>query len=67
MIDRGMTSLVSNVVQMQSAAVTQQIGVAVARQQIDAQRAVANLVAGTVATASPPAPPGQGQILDIKA
>ena len=59
-----MTSLVSNVVQMQSAAVTQQIGVAVARQQIDAQRAVADLVAGTAATASPPAPPGQGQVID---
>jgi hypothetical protein len=59
-----MTSLVSNVVQMQSAAVTQQIGVAVARQQIDAQRAVADLVADTAATASPPAPPGQGQVID---
>ena len=59
-----MTSLVSNVVQMQSAAVTQQIGVAVARQQIDAQRAVADLVAGTAATASPTAPSGQGQVVD---
>ena len=59
-----MTSLVSNVVQMQSAAVTQQIGVAVARQQINAQRAVADLVAGTAATASPLAPPGQGQVVD---
>jgi hypothetical protein len=62
-----MTSLVSNVVQMQSAAVTQQIGVAVARQQISAQRAVADLVAGTAAAASPPAPSGQGQVVDRKA
>lgn len=62
-----MTSLVSNIVQMQSAAVTQQVGVAVARQQIDAQRAVADLVAGAAATASPPAPPGQGQVVDLRA
>ena len=62
-----MTSIVSNIAQMQSAAVTQQIGVAVARQQIDAQRAVADLVAGTAATASPPAPPGQGQAVDLRA
>jgi len=58
-----MNSLLSNVVQMQSAAVTQQIGVAVARQQIDAQRAVANLVAGSAAAPSP-APAGQGLIVD---
>lgn len=61
-----MTSLISNVVQMQSAAVSQQIGVSVARQQIDAQRAIADLVAGTAAAASSSAPPGQGQIVDLK-
>jgi hypothetical protein len=59
-----MNSLVSTVVQMQSASVTQQIGVAVTRQQIKAQRAMADLVAGTAAAASPPAPPGQGQLVD---
>jgi hypothetical protein len=59
-----MTSFVSNVVQIQSAAVTQQIGVGVARQQINAQRAVADLVAGTAVAASPPAPPGQGHMVD---
>lgn len=59
-----MNSLLSNVVQTQSAAVTQQIGVAVARQQIDAQRAVANLVAGSATATPPPAPAGQGLLVD---
>jgi hypothetical protein len=49
---------------MQSAALTQQIGVAVARQQIDAQRAVANLVAGSATATPPPAPAGQGLLVD---
>ena len=61
-----MMSLISNVVQMQSAAVSQQIGISVARQQIDAQRAVADLVAGRATAASPPAPSGQGQLVDLK-
>ncbi len=63
------TSLASTVVQMTSAARSQQVGVAVARQQIASDRAVADLVAQGAASAaagSPAAPPGQGQAVDIK-
>lgn len=52
------------VVQMQAASLGQGIGTAVARQQIDAQRAVADLV--KEAAASPPAPPGQGEVVDVR-
>ena len=59
-----MTSLAVQAVQMQAGALSQSIGTAVARQQIDAQKAVAGLVAETAASASPPAPAGQGQLVD---
>ena len=59
-----MTSLAVQAVQMQAGALSQSIGTAVARQQIDAQKAVAGLVAETAATAPPPAPAGQGQLVD---
>jgi len=58
-----MSNIALQAVQMQSGALAQSIGTAVARQQIDAQKAVASLVAET---ASPPAPVGQGQFIDIK-
>ena len=61
-----MTSIATQAVQMQAGSFAQSVGTAVARQQIDAQKSVAALVAQTAATASPPAPPGQGQLLDIK-
>ncbi|MBD8908538.1 hypothetical protein [Methylorubrum zatmanii] len=61
-----MTAIASQIVQAQSAAFSQQVGIAVARQQIGAERAVADLVAGTAANASPPPPPGQGQVIDRK-
>lgn len=59
-----MTTIAAQAVQMQAAAFSQQVGTAVARQQIDAERSVAALVAQSV---SPPAPPGQGQAVDVKA
>lgn len=62
-----MTSIAAQVVQMQAGSVAQSIGTAVARQQIDAQKSVADMVAQTAASASPPASPGQGQLLDIRA
>ncbi|MGW5840124.1 putative motility protein [Methylorubrum extorquens] len=58
-----MTAIAAQAVQMQAAAFSQQVGTAIARQQIDAERSVAQLVAQT---ASPPAPPGQGQVVDLK-
>lgn len=62
-----MISLAAQVVQMQAGSAAQSVGTAVARQQIDAQKAVADMVAQTAASASPPAPPGQGQIVDRRA
>ena len=59
-----MTSLAVQAVQMQAGALSQSIGTAVARQQIDAQKAVAGLVAEAAASASPPASAGQGQLVD---
>ncbi|TXM76714.1 putative motility protein [Methylobacterium sp. WL103] len=59
-----MTSLVAQAVQMQAGALSQSIGTAVARQQIDAQKGVATLLAETAASASPPAPAGQGRLVD---
>ncbi|MDN3592483.1 putative motility protein [Methylobacterium adhaesivum] len=58
-----MTAIAAQAVQMQAGALAQSIGTAVARQQIDAQKAVATLVAET---ASPPAPAGQGQFVDLR-
>ncbi len=62
-----MSSLAAQVVQIQASRTAQSIGTAVARQQIDAQKSVADMVAETAASASPPAPPGQGRIVDIRA
>ena len=55
-------SLAATVVQMQGAAFAQQVGTAVARQQIAAQKSVLDLLA----PAAPP-PAGQGRIVDLRA
>ena len=60
-----MSSIAAQAVQMQAGAFAQSIGVAVARQQNDSQKAVAALVAETAASTSPPA--GQGQLVDLRA
>ena len=60
---------VAAAVQMLGAAQNQQIGVAIARQQLAADKAVASLVAEgaqNAASAAPPAPPGHGQIVDLR-
>ncbi|MCJ2111994.1 hypothetical protein MKK64_12415 [Methylobacterium sp. E-025] len=59
-----MTSPVARSVQIQAGALSQSIGTAVARQQIDAQKAVAALVAETAVAVSPPVPAGQGRVVD---
>ncbi|MDP4005745.1 hypothetical protein [Methylobacterium sp. NEAU K] len=63
-----MTSLAATAVQMLGSSQNQQIGTAVARQQIAAEKAVAGLVADSAAqgaaNAGPPAPAGQGQSVD---
>jgi hypothetical protein len=54
-------------VQMLGSSQNQQVGIAVARQQLAADKAVAGLVAESAqaaASAGPPAPPGQGQSVD---
>ncbi|MGY6282631.1 hypothetical protein ACXIT0_07020 [Methylorubrum extorquens] len=48
---------------MQVAAFSQHLGTAIAQQQIDAERSVAQLMAQT---ASPPVPLRQGQVVDLK-
>jgi hypothetical protein len=56
-------------VQMLGTAQNQQIGVAIARQQLTADKAVAGLVAEgaqSAASAGPPAPPGQGLSVDLR-
>ncbi|KQT57238.1 hypothetical protein ASG52_04045 [Methylobacterium sp. Leaf456] len=58
-----MSTIAAQAVQMQAAAFSQQVGTAIARQQIATERSVAQLVAQS---ASPPAPPGQGQLVDMK-
>ncbi|WP_342150029.1 putative motility protein [Methylorubrum sp. SB2] len=58
-----MSTIAAQAVQMQAAAFSQQVGTAIARQQIATERSVAQLVAQS---ASPPAPPGQGQMVDMK-
>ncbi|WP_407519385.1 putative motility protein [Methylobacterium oryzisoli] len=58
-----MSTIAAQAVQMQAASFSQQVGVAVARQQIDAQKAVAEMVA---AAASAPPPAGQGRLIDLK-
>jgi hypothetical protein len=62
-----MTNLAAQAAGTLAASASQQIGVAVARQQIAAERAVAGLVAGAILPAAPPAPPGQGRIVDLRA
>ncbi|MCF4127138.1 hypothetical protein [Methylobacterium sp. SyP6R] len=57
-------SLISGAVSQQGAAFTRQVATLAVRRQLDAERAVAGLVAETAANA--PAPPGQGQRLDIR-
>ncbi|MCJ2055189.1 hypothetical protein MKL09_01335 [Methylobacterium sp. J-048] len=64
-----MTTLAATATHMQAASQHQTIGTAVARQQIASEKAVAGLVgegARNGASASPPAPPGQGQRIDLK-
>lgn len=61
-----MTTVAAQATQMLAAAFSQQMGVAVARQQITADRAVAELVAGAIQSAAPPAPPGQGRVIDTR-
>lgn len=61
-----MTSLIAQVAQVQAGSFAQSVGTAVARQQIDAQKSVADMVAQTAASVSPPAPAGQGQQVDRK-
>lgn len=64
-----MDPILAQTVQLLSGSMSQQIDTAIARQQIASDRAVAEFVAdiaNTTAT-SPPAPPGQGTIVDIKA
>lgn len=61
-----MTSLAAQAVQTRAASFSQQMGVAVARQQIAAERAVAELAAGAIQPAAPPVPPGQGRIIDTR-
>ncbi|KMO26800.1 hypothetical protein ACQVP2_05925 [Methylobacterium aquaticum] len=58
-------SLSAGALSQQSTAFSQQVATLAARRQLDAERAVAGLVAET-ATANPPAPPGQGQRLDVR-
>jgi hypothetical protein len=65
----GMDPVATTAVQMLAASQNQQIGIAVARQQIAADRDVAALVAqgaNPAASAGPPAPPGQGQTVDLR-
>lgn len=61
-----MDSITAAAVQMMGASRTQQIGIAAARHQVAADKAVAGLVAESAAGAGPPAPPGQGQSLDLR-
>ena len=65
-----MDPIATTAVQMLAASQTQQIGIAAARQQIAADKAVAGLVAQgadqAAANAGPPAPPGQGQSVDLR-
>ncbi|MDE3747633.1 hypothetical protein [Methylobacterium radiotolerans] len=65
-----MDSIAAAAVQMLGSSQNQQIGIAVARQQLSADKAVAGLVADSAAaqaaSAGPPAPPGQGQSVDLR-
>lgn len=58
-------ALAATAVRMQGAAFAQQVGTAVARQQIDAQKAVLELLAP--AASASPAPAGQGKLVDLRA
>ncbi|AWN49926.1 hypothetical protein DK419_07770 [Methylobacterium terrae] len=57
------TSIAAAAMAQAGSAFSQQVAVIAVRSQLDAERAVADLVAQT---ASPPAPPGQGQVLDVR-
>ena len=64
-----MDPIATTAVQMLAASQNQQIGIAVARQQLSADKAVAGLVAdgaAQAASAGPPAPPGQGLSVDLR-
>lgn len=65
-----MDTLAATAVQMLGSSQNQQIGIAVAKQQLAADKAVAGLVAQSAdqaaAPAGPPAPPGQGQSVDLR-
>ncbi len=64
-----MDSIAAAAVQMLGTSQNQQIGIAVARQQVAADKAVAGLVAGTAqsaGSAGPPAPAGQGLRVDLR-
>lgn len=64
-----METLAATAVQMLGSSQNQQIGIAVAKQQLAADKAVAGLVADSAqsaASASPPAPPGQGLSVDLR-
>ncbi|TGE01717.1 hypothetical protein [Methylobacterium nonmethylotrophicum] len=56
-------SLAAGAATLQGAAFSQQIATLAVRRQLDAERDVAGLVAQA---ATAPAPPGQGQVLDIR-
>ncbi|GJD64096.1 hypothetical protein [Methylobacterium frigidaeris] len=61
-------SLSASVLSQQSAAFSQQVATLAVRRQLDAERSVAGLVAETAKApaAAAPAPPGQGQRLDMR-
>ncbi|MFD0935097.1 hypothetical protein ACFQ12_07860 [Methylobacterium trifolii] len=60
-----MTSIAQTAATLKAASLNQQIGLAVAAKQITADRSVVDLLAGAAAAAAPPAPAGQGQVLDV--
>lgn len=61
-------SVASSLVAMQGASLGQDIAIAIARQQADAQASVVALLTKALdASASPPAPPGQGVVVDRRA
>jgi hypothetical protein len=61
------SGLVGTVAGLQSASTQQSIGIAVARQQIRQEQAVATLVAEVANAAAPSPAPGTGLLVDRKA
>jgi hypothetical protein len=57
------TSIATAAMAHAGASFSQQVAVIAVRSQLDAERAVADLVAQS---ASPPPPPGQGRVLDVR-